>query len=118
MRVKESTIHRLVSGMLPEVLRPGALLVVILLTLLGAPCECGLCDHAGDVLSSQVQMAPIDTTLPPPDVPELCALHCGLLIFPLLVTITPSLAARILLALAVFRLRLTPPPLLPPPQRI
>ena len=66
MHVKESTIHRVVSEVLHKVLRSGALLVVILLTLLGAPCEREIFDHAGDALSLQAQTVPIDTTLPPP----------------------------------------------------
>ncbi|GAB4428936.1 MAG: hypothetical protein OHK0015_12300 [Chloroflexi bacterium OHK40] len=117
MHVKGSTTYRLVPGTLRESLLLGALLLVTLLTVLAAPCERELCDRADGALPSQAQTTPVDTQPSPPDALEHCALHCGLLIFPLLLlAVSSPHTARVTLTTPALRLRLTPPPLLPPPQ--
>lgn len=95
----------------------GALLAVILITVLAAPCQLGLCDRPDELMPSQATTMPSDAPLPPSDAPAHCALHCGLLILPLLtLAVLPAVIAREPLAALALRPRLMAPPLLPPPQ--
>ncbi len=117
MHVMGSTTYRLARGTLRESPLLGALLAVTLLALLAAPCERGLCDRPGIALPSQVQTVSSDAQLPPFEAPAHCTLHCGLLLFSLpVLTASPPRTARVPQTTLSLRLRLTPPPLLPPPQ--
>lgn len=96
----------------------GGALVAVLLLLLAAPCERGLC--ARPDTSAQAGAA-----APHPDGPALplaepslhCTLHCGGMVLPLLLIVVLSvLMARVAHAARPALLRASAPPPLPPPQ--
>jgi hypothetical protein len=113
--MRESIIFRVMSVGTSKVLNLRTLLVPILLILLLVPCERELCTPDGSILLSQVQTAHVGTTALP-SVVESCALHCSLIIPLLVETITIGLTTYIPLHSIIFRLRLSLPPLLPPPR--
>lgn len=96
----------------------GVLLVVAMFIVLAAPCERGLCDRPERTSPSALQLPLSDgAPISAPDTSAHCALHCGLLLLPpLMIVVTPALAARISLAVSVGPMRLIAPLLLPPPQ--
>lgn len=120
MGVTERTMNRLSPAPLRGPLVLGALLVVVLLTVFVAPCEGRLCDRPETLASSSSHItAPDQTSLPTPNTAAHCAVHCGLVLLPLLlVIVAPVLATRVPLATLTPRLHITAPPLLPPPQSV
>ncbi len=96
----------------------GSVLVAVLLLLLAAPCERGLCTRLDTNDPTPLSMAHADGPALPMAEPGLhCALHCGGLLLPaLLIVVLPVLMMRVAHAARPAPLRASAPPPLPPPQ--
>nr|WP_139088789.1 hypothetical protein [Oscillochloris trichoides] len=99
----------------------GVLLVLVMLTVTGVGCEYRICDRHADTVSLHTQAHHSDMPVPLPDAPERCgldcALHCGVVLLPLLfLVVAPSFSTRVTLCAPAFSFGLRLPPLLPPPE--
>lgn len=96
----------------------GGALVAVLLLLVAAPCERGLCVRPDTSAQAGAAAAHIDTSALPLAEPTLhCAPHCGGLLLPdLLIVVLPVLMTRVAHAARPAPLRAGAPPPLPPPQ--
>lgn len=96
----------------------GGALVAVLLLLLAAPCEGGLCARPETRAQAGAVGSYVDDLALPLAEPTLhCTLHCGGLLLPaLLIVVLPVLMARVAHAARLTPLRASTPPPLPPPQ--
>jgi hypothetical protein len=96
----------------------GGTLVTVLLLLLAAPCERGLCARPDTSAQAGAEAPHTDGPTLPMAKPGLhCALHCGGLLLPaLLIVVLPVLMTRVAHAARLAPLRASAPPPLPPPQ--
>ena len=96
----------------------GGALVAVLLLLVAAPCERGLCVRPDTSAPIGVVAPHIDSSaLPLAEPPLHCALHCGGLLLPaLLLVVVPVLTTRVAHTARPAPLRASAPPPLPPPQ--